>query len=498
MRAPRVLATLRQDGHSVGAAIAVAVVALSTLPVAKIPLAAQDGASLSEEVREYVSVDATVVALVGVTVLDGTGAPARPGQTVLIREGRIAAVGPSAEVEVPDDAERHELEGHTVIPGMVGLHNHVFYMAAGGRQAQLNYSAPRLYLGSGVTTIRTTGSVSPYADLNLKTSIDAGETPGPRVHVTAPYMTGGSGGPVADMAELTSPEEARRFARYWAEEGATWLKAYTTIHREELAAAIEEAHAAGMKVTGHLCSVTFSEAVDLGIDNLEHGFSTATDLDSRKQPDECPPGSMMVIGEDADPAGPEAMAVIEKLVEHEVPMTSTLAVIEPFIPNRPVTDKRTLEAMAPEVREAYLDLREQIDAAGPEFPFQEVHLKKNMAFERAFVEAGGLLAAGVDPTGNGGALPGFGDQRNYELFIEAGFTPARAVQILTLNGAKVLGADDELGSVEAGKRADLVVLRGDPAADPSAIRDVVLVFKDGVGYDSAKLIDSVKGRVGIN
>jgi hypothetical protein len=119
------------------------------------------------------------------------------------------------------------------------------------------------------------------------------------------------------------------------------------------------------------------------------------------------------------------------------------------------------------------------------------------AFELAFVRAGGLLGAGVDPTGNGGALPGFGDQRNYELLIEGGFTPVEAIQIMSLNGARILGNDDELGSVEAGKVADLVVIDGDPVARPEEIRNVVTVFKDGVGYDAVRLIESVDGMVGV-
>jgi predicted amidohydrolase YtcJ len=153
--------------------------------------------------------------------------------------------------------------------------------------------------------------------------------------------------------------------------------------------------------------------------------------------------------------------------------------------------------MDPEVRDAYLKQRQQIDSSGTGFVSQQA-FKNAMAFDRAFVAAGGLLAAGVDPTGIGGALAGFGDQRNYELFIEAGFTPAQAVQIMTLNGAKILGVQQTLGSVETGKLADLVVLKGDLTADPSVIRSPTIVFKDGVGYDSAKLIASVQGRVGVN
>jgi hypothetical protein len=111
--------------------------------------------------------------------------------------------------------------------------------------------------------------------------------------------------------------------------------------------------------------------------------------------------------------------------------------------------------------------------------------------------AGGLLGAGVDPTGNGGALPGFGDQRNYELLLEAGFTPVEVVQIMTLNGARILGVDGDARLHRAGKLADLVVIRGDLAADPAAIRNVTHVFKDGVGYDPDRLVESVRGTVGI-
>ena len=178
-------------------------------------------------------------------------------------------------------------------------------------------------------------------------------------------------------------------------------------------------------------------------------------------------------------------------------MTSTLAVYEPFVANRPTKDARTLQAMDPEVRDNYLKMRQQIDSTGTGWVSAQA-FKSAMAFERAFVEAGGLMGAGVDPTGIGGALAGYGDQRNYELFIEAGFTPAQAIQIMTSNGAKILGVAQRLGTVEAGKLADLVVLHGDLTADPSVIRGPTVVFKDGVGYDASKLIASVQGRVGVN
>ncbi len=358
----------------------------------------------------------------------------------------------------------------------------------------MSYTGPRLYLGSGVTTIRTTGGRSPYAEINTKENIDGGLVPGPRIHLTAPYITGAEGG--GSMAVVTSPEAARRFVAYWAAEGATWIKAYTDIRRAELGAAIKEAHKRGVKVTGHLCSVSFREAVDLGIDNLEHGMLTASDFHSAKQPDLCPIDQVGEMGQ-ADPKGETAKNVIATLVKRRVSMTSTLAVYEPFVANRPTKDARTLEAMTPALRETYLQIRHEIDSSGSG-PVPERGLTNAMAFEKAFVEAGGLLASGVDPTGIGGALAGYGDQRNYELFIEAGFTPAQAVRIMTANGARILGVDKRLGTVERGKLADLVVLKGDLTADPTVIRSPTVVFKDGVGYDPAKLIASVVGRVGID
>jgi imidazolonepropionase-like amidohydrolase len=457
-------------------------------------LPAQRPDSLAEEVRKYVAVDTAVVALTHVMLLDGTGAAPAADQTVVIRAGRIAEVGPAARVTVPAGAQTMDLSGHTVIPGLVGMHDHLFYTAAGGRAVQMSYTGPRLYLASGVTTIRTAGSRSTYAEINLKDAIGRGLVPGPRIHLTAPYITGAPGGGSMDV--VTSPEEARRFVAYWASEGATWIKAYTDIRRAELGAAIKEAHKRGLKVTGHLCSVSFREAVALGIDNLEHGMLTASDFDPSKQPDVCP---VSTIGRnnEADPRGEAAQATIQALVKHGVSMTSTLAVYEPFVANRPTKEPRVLNAMAPEVRASYMKIRQEIDSTGSG-PIAAEGLRSAMTFEREFVEAGGLLAAGVDPTGIGGALAGYGDQRNYELFIEAGFAPEQAVKIMTANGAKILGVQRQLGTVERGKLADLVVLRGDLTSDPTAIRNPTVVFKDGIGYDSAKLIASVQGRVGID
>src|SRR3989454_11038310 len=203
-------------------------------------LAAQRPDSLAAQVREYVTVDTSLLALTHVLVVDGTGGAPKTDQTIVIRAGRIATVGPAASVPIPAGARVMDMSGSTVIPGLIGMHDHLFYTAAGGRAVQMSYTGPRLYLGSGVTTIRTTGSRAPYAEINLKDQIDRGLTPGPRIHLTAPYITGPQGG--GSMAVLSSPEAARRFVAYWASEGATWIKAYSDIRRAGVAASVQQAH----------------------------------------------------------------------------------------------------------------------------------------------------------------------------------------------------------------------------------------------------------------
>src|ERR1043166_2810106 len=154
---------------------------------------AQRADSMGPAVRDVITADAPVIVLTHVKLIDGTGRPARDDQSVVIENGRITAVGKAGEVKAPTGARVMDLSGHTLIPGIIGLHDHLYYTAAGGRSAQLTFTAPRLYLGAGVTTVRTTGSRAPYAEINLKAEVEKGRVPGPRIHVTAPYITGGEG-----------------------------------------------------------------------------------------------------------------------------------------------------------------------------------------------------------------------------------------------------------------------------------------------------------------
>jgi imidazolonepropionase-like amidohydrolase len=447
---------------------------------------------LADAVREFVSVHAPVIALTGVRVVDGTGAAPRDGQTILIRDGRIAEVGPTGSVTIPAGAEVMELTGHTVIPGLVGMHNHTFYTTAEPQGPALRERSAALP-GERGHDGADDGELPAVRGDQPEARDRRGQAVGPRMHVAGPYLTGPTD---SYMTGVSTAEEARRVVAYWADEGATWFKAYTRISREALAAAVDEAHRRGLRFTGHLCSISFREAVELGMDNVEHGFFVNSDWDPEKAPDHCPPGMRNRLA-DLEIDGPEVQRTIRIMVENGMPMTSTLAVYELTVPDRPPLEDRTLDALAPEMREEYLATREAVSAHASG-PVTATIFRKALAFEKAFHDAGGLLAAGVDPTGIGGALPGFGDQRNYELLLEAGLAPVEAIRVMTLNGATILGDADLYGSIEAGKYADLVVIRGDPIERPTEIRNVVVVFKDGVGYDSEKLIRSVRGRVGID
>jgi imidazolonepropionase-like amidohydrolase len=466
--------------------LAGAVLALSAAGV----LAAQQ---LSPQVRTaYVKVDAPVIALTNARVIDGTGGPVRQAQTIVIRDGMIAAVGDAPGVTAPDGATIIDLAGKTVLPGFVMVHEHLYYPVGSGVYGQLGESFTRLYLAGGVTTMRTGGNVNGFMDLNMKLAIDRGQKPGPTIDATAPYLNGPNN--FIQMRTMKGPDDARRQVAYWADEGFTSFKAYMQITRAELGAAIDEAHKRGMKITGHLCSVTYSEAADLGIDNLEHGFLASTDFVASKAPDACPgqgAGQQTIAA--LDEQGEPFRALVKKLVDRRVALTSTLTVFETYTPGRPKPPG--LEVLLPILKEQF-DRTYERTSTNTTSIYARL-FPKALALERAFVRAGGLLIAGTDPTGSGGVIPGFSNQRQIELLVEAGFTPVEAVQIGTSNGAKYLGRDALIGTIAAGKQADLVVVTGDPSTTIADIRNVDTVFKRGVGFDPAKLVASVSGRVGL-
>lgn len=460
--------------------------------------------SLAPAVQKYVRVSAGKIILEHVRVIDGTGKVPVDDQNVVIERGKIIALQPGADVAASSGTSVLDLHGYSVMPGIVGMHDHLFYVGRPDLDIdrgfeppvmvpQMSFSAPRLYLAAGVTTMRTTGSVEPYSDLNLKRDIEAGKLPGPHLDVTGPYLEGANSYFI-QMHELSGPDEAREMVNYWADRGVTSFKAYMNITRAELGAAIQAAHKRGIKVTGHLCSITYPEAVGLGIDDLEHGFFVNTQLDPDKKSDQCSQSAGIYTLSHMDTSGQEAEDLINLLIQHHVAITSTLPVFEDSVPGRPPLRQAVMDAMSPQARDAYLYARNS-HKADSKIDWAML-FKRDMELEREFALAGGLLLGGPDPTGDGGVVPGFGDQREIELLVEAGFSPVEAIKVATLNGATYLGRQDHIGSIAVGKNADLVVIKGNPAEHIEDVEKVETVFKDGVGYDSQKLLESVRGRYG--
>nr|WP_184602562.1 amidohydrolase family protein [Rhodanobacter sp. MP1X3] len=455
---------------------------------------------LSAQTQQFVKYAQPLLAITHIRVIDGTGTAAKENQTVLLRDGLIAAVG--KHVKLPKNATVIDGSGQTLIPGLVGMHDHMFYPApkVNPEAKEAIYpeqasSFPKLYLAGGVTTIRTTGSTEPYTDLELKKAIDAGKIPGPKMHTTGPYLEG-KGSFTPQMHELVDAADATATVNYWIGEGATSFKAYMHITRAELSAAIAAAHAQHIKVTGHLCTIGFTEAADLGIDDLEHGLPVDTEFTAGKQSDVCPDTKLAVANlATISVDDPRIQQLIRHLVAKHVAVTSTLPVFETFVPRRAPVDARVLDAMLPETRVEYLKVRDKI-AGIKDSPWVKV-FKLEEDFEHAFVQQGGTLLAGLDPTGFGGVIAGYGDQHEVELLVDAGFTPLQAIQIATLNGARFMGEEKNIGSIDIGKAADLVLIDGNPATNIKDIENVALVFKGGVGYEPAKLVKAANGTVGL-
>jgi imidazolonepropionase-like amidohydrolase len=446
------------------------------------------------EDAKFISYNQPAFVFTHAEIIDGTGAAPKYDQSLVVENGRITAIGPSPSASAVPGVTIIDATGKTLMPGFVMAHEHLFYIMGRGNYASMLYSFPRLYLAGGTTTARTGGSMSPYGDINLKLEIDRGDAIGPDLDVTGPYLNG-PGLPVLKMHVLTGPDDATKTVNYWADEGATSFKAYTNITRAELKAAIEAAHARGFKITGHLCSVTYREAAELGIDNLEHGFGVMTDFIPDKQPDVCPPHSQARLA-DLDVNSDGVKSLIELLVKKHVTLTSTLTVFETFTAGRPEAPEDARTLLIPELRKYYEDHWKDAQTNDGGKAYAKI-LPMMMALEKRFAAAGGNLISGTDPTGFGGVVPGYSAKREVELLVEAGFPFPDALKIATLNGAKFLGRDRNVGSLETGKRADIDVVEGDPMRDPSAIDHMPLVFKNGIGYRADAIIESLKGQVGL-
>lgn len=449
----------------------------------------------SSAVKQFINVSGDTIALIHAKIVDGTGSPSKTDQTIIISKGRITQSGKTGNITVPRSAKIIDCTGKTVIPGMVMMHEHLFY----GESLPPNYfglampvTFPRLYLAGGATTIRTAGTVEPQTDLNLKKWIAEGKMVGPDIDVTGPYIER-EFLPIPEVRFISTPEEAEEEVSYWVKRGCTSFKVYMDITREDLKRVVAIAHQNKLKVTGHLCSITYREAATLGIDNLEHGFIPCSDFVTGRKEDVCAFSAVTPSLKKLDVNSAEMKNLMSFLIEKKCAITSTLPVFETYT-GREIIPGGGEAALAPQVKEA---VERNYNASVGKDSSDAALFKKEMAWEKQFVEMGGRLMAGVDPTGAGRTIPGYADRHVLELLVEAGFTFPQAVKICSLNAAEYLGRDNEIGTIAAGKRADLVLINGDPEKEIRDVRNTEMVFKNGVGYDSKRLFDSVNGKVGL-
>jgi len=447
------------------------------------------------QVKAFIAIDTSIVAITNVTVVDGTGGNVKEGQTILISDGIIQDIGNAVSVVIPKNSLIINGTGKTVIPGLVMLHEHLFYSKPFENWfsvGQMTFTFPRLYLAGGVTTMRTGGSIQPQTDLNVKKWIDEGKMTGPKMDVTGPFIER-EGYEIPELGNIAGTAEVSQLVNYWADKGVTSFKVYNHITKEDLRVCVAEAHKRGLKVTGHLCSLTYEEASNIGIDNLEHGFMVSSDFIDGKIEDMCDPFKARKSLMNTDVDDPKMDALMNLLIKNNTTITTTPVVFEPYT-GYEVVPGGGLNAMIPQLQE---DLQAKYDRAINKDSTSIALFKKDLEWTKRFYEKGGKLVAGTDPTGAGRTVAGYANQRTIEILVEAGFSLPDAIKIGTLNGAEFLNRQKEVGSIEKGKKADLLLIDGDLREDIKNIRKMEIVFKDGVGFDSKKLFESVQGKVGL-
>lgn len=450
----------------------------------------------SPQVKAFIINDNNSFAISNITIIDGTGDALKQNQSIIVQAGKIIELGSSDDVNIPSEIKVIDGTGKTLIPGLVMLHEHMFYTKPFENWfsvGQMTFTFPRLYLAGGVTSMRTAGSIQPQTDLNVKKWIDEGLMTGPKMHITGPFIER-EGPKVPELGFIGNNDEVSKIVNYWADKGVTSFKGYNNITKEDLRVCVEEAHKRGLKVTGHLCSLTYEEASNIGIDNLEHGFMASTDFAEDKEENICDPFSARKGLREADENGDKINSLIDLLIKNNTVITTTPNVFEPYT-GREMVPGGGFDALAPQIQER---IKLGYDRAQGKDDASLKMFNKNLVWVKRFHDKGGLLVAGTDPTGAGRTVAGYANRRTIEILVEAGFTLEETIKIATFNGAKFLEIEDKVGTIAVGKIADFVLINGSLEGDIKNIRDMEIVFKNGIGFDSKKLFRSVKGQVGLN
>jgi len=414
------------------------------------------------------------LALVGATLIDGTGASALDDSSVLIQGGRIVSAGPRGKVKLPKEAQIVDLAGKTIVPGLWDMHAHFEQVEWGP-----------VYLAAGVTTVRDCGNEFEFITA-VRDAINSGRGVGPRLLLAG--IVDGSGPLALGVARVDTPEQAREWVRRYHDAGFEQIKIYSSVKKENLEVVASEAHRLGMTVTGHVPEgMTGFDGVNAGMDHINHivyvvgmmdpkssGRGGGTDTQQR-----------LAALRSFDPDSEQSRKALQFLKAHNTLVDPTLTVFEMFMR----TGKRAFESLEPGVGKVAPALATQLRNVGPGPAGAELGEARFAVCLRAVAalhRAGIPIVVGTDQT-----VPGHSVHREMELYVEAGFTLMEALQSATVIPARAMRLDKEAGTIEPGKRADLVVLGANPLDNISNIRKTERVMQAGVFYDCASLWKSV-------
>ena len=411
------------------------------------------------------------IALVGGTLIDGTGHEPIPDSVVVIGKGRIVDAGPKSRVKIPGGAQKIDVRGKTILPGLWDMHAHFEQVEWGP-----------IYLAAGATTVRDCGNEFEFISA-VRDAVVNGRGLGPRLLMAG--IVDGTGPLALGVARVDTPEEAKAWTDKYHDAGFQQMKIYSSVKLEEVKDVAEEAHRLGMTVTGHVPEgLNAYQVIEAGQDQINH-ISYIADIMTPPLPEGASRLDRANAAANIDLKSPEAQKAIAFLVQHGTVVDPTVALFEFFT----ASSAKLPASIEPGVTHVAPELQAILAEAGPptaHTELQEKIVQKDLAIIGALHHAGVPIVAGTDQT-----VPGYSLYREIELYAQAGFTPMEAIQAATIVPARVMGLDKELGTVEAGKRADVVILDANPLESIHNIRKVEFVITNGVMYNCAELWRSV-------
>jgi imidazolonepropionase-like amidohydrolase len=422
--------------------------------------AARDGmANLAKVAEGFTAQTAPVTAIVGGRLIDGTGKPAIENSVVILQNGKITAAGPATSTTVPEGAQVVDAKGKSVLPGLWEMHSHFEQVEWGP-----------IYLATGVTTARDVGNEREFI-VAARDAIAAGKGIGPRLVMAG--VVDGSGPFSLGVIRVDTPEQARDQVQKYKAAGFQQIKIYSTVKPEILKIITAEAHRMGMTVTGHIpFGMNAIQGIEDGMDQINHvEYITPLMVDPKSKT--------------IDPDAPNVKKVINLLLEHHTVIDDTLALMEVIL--HPLD--HPISGFEPGILKVAPELKEALETMGspPAKADQSAAMFRAMEETvRLLHQAGVPIVAGTDQ-----AVPGYSLDREIELYVQAGFTPMEAIQAATLVPARAMGMEKDSGTIEVGKRADVILVDGNPLQNISDIRKVSTVFAAGKMYQPAALWSSV-------